>query len=985
MPSTLRESLDYEPRSLSFGTSGLRGLVTDLTQLEVVINTLGFLRFLANNAQIRAGDAVCLGGDLRPSTAGPVAIQGRKRGEILQGILWAVTNAGYRPTFLGALPTPALMLAGMSRGQASIMVTGSHIPFDRNGIKFNKPTGEVLKSDEPEILEQVRAVREALESQPAGESPFDLDGQLKTDQRPTLPPPDLSAGRAYLQRYADAFPRGVLDNRRILLYEHSAVGRDLLAELLGTLGATVIPAGRSETFIPIDTEAVQPAMLRGIQELVDAHGGAELDAVVSLDGDSDRPLLLGLDGGRVRFLGGDLLGIVVADFLGARHVAVPISANDAVDRFFSPRGVSVVKTRIGSPYVIAAMREVGWEANGGFLTACPCRVPSGGTLSALPTRDAFLPLLAALYASLGHGLRLVDHFARLPERFGQADVIRDFPREISLGILARFNPRDPSLEEAWFESATPEVRLAGSSDRQPASPEQAEDLQRKRAELEAALQPHLGSVRVAWLNVCDGLRFANTQGEILHFRPSGNAPEQRIYAVADSGERAATLIRSAVEPGGILDVLRGLAATASNGVQPFASRPWLRLQGVVQHYAWGGNRFIPELIHAPNPEQRPYAELWFGSHPSAPSLVQQADRRGDLRQILHDEAEAILGQPLVARFGTELPYLLKILDARQMLSIQTHPDRTTARAGFERENAAGIPLNAPQRNYKDPHPKPEVHVALTPFWLLHGFRPLEELLAEVERTTELARAWPMLRQDLAATGADATGRRRLLQRLYEHVMRMPQPEVNTILQPLVDRLTRDQPTDKHSPDFWAHRAAGAFTREDGGCDRGLFSIYLLNLVYLEPGQSTFQDAGVLHAYLEGSTAELMACSDNVMRGGLTPKHVDVEELLQIVRFEEGPPQVSRGELVSDGEWVFPSNAVEFELRRLAVAPGLPRLCRCSTGPECLLTIEGEVRVCCGPEEATLERGACLLLPADRAYELASRAGSSTVLRARLPM
>jgi mannose-6-phosphate isomerase len=338
----------------------------------------------------------------------------------------------------------------------------------------------------------------------------------------------------------------------------------------------------------------------------------------------------------------------------------------------------------------------------------------------------------------------------------------------------------------------------------------------------------------------------------------------------------------------------------------------------------------------------------------------------------------------VEAYGHELPFLLKILDARQMLSIQAHPNRAQAQAGFAREEAAGIPVSAPGRNYKDPHPKPEVQVALTPFWMLHGFRRLEELADETERHPELRAVWSGLADRVRGVRDDQSGRTTLLRHLYEQVMRLPQPEVDAILRPLLDRLRRTMVQDRSDRRFWLQRAATSFAPAGACCDRGLFSLFMLNLVQLEPGQSTFQDAGVLHAYLEGTTVELMAGSDNVLRGGLTPKHVDVEELLNVVRFEEQVPSISAGTPVSARETVFPTPAKEFELSRLTVAPGERWTGRATNGPECLVVLGRTLKVTDGSVTETLARGQSVWLNWGVEYSLHTPdSEAAVVFRARV--
>jgi phosphomannomutase len=537
---SLHESLSYVPTELAFGTSGLRGLVRDITSLEAYINTTAFLRFCLERGDVHPRESVCVAGDLRPSTTSLVP-EADGRGEILQAVARAISDAGLEVEHLGHIPSPALMLYAGRRHRASVMVTGSHIPFDRNGIKFNKVGGEVLKADETPILEHVRRFRAEAYTRPFDQTIFDERGMLKPELRSALPAPVAAGHEEYLHRYLDAFPPEFLAGRRILVWQHSAVGRDIMVEILSALGAEVIPAGRSEAFVAVDTEAVSQSTLELVQGLVHSVGGGRIDAAVSTDGDSDRPLVMGVERGKLAFYPGDLLGLVTADFLGARHVAVPISVNDAVDAHLGIRDVRVVKTRIGSPHVITAMREVGWEANGGFLTAHRLRVPGGGALVPLPTRDAMLPILAALCASLGRGQSLGELFARLPLRFSSSTVLRHFPPERSAAVMRIFAP-PPGIEEASFSG--------GSSRAAPDAERQALDL--VRTTLESFFVPGDGFGSVAWVNWLDGVRVCFSGGDIVHIRPSGNAPELRVYAVADTPERARRITELGAGENGII-------------------------------------------------------------------------------------------------------------------------------------------------------------------------------------------------------------------------------------------------------------------------------------------------------------------------------------------------------------------------------------------------------------------------------------------------
>jgi phosphomannomutase len=370
------------------------------------------------------------------------------------------------------------------------MVTGSHIPFDRNGIKFYTAAGEILKDDETAIAEAVVELDDAA---------FER-GMLKDP--PRLPEVDPAARDLYRQRYLGFFQPGILSGRRIGVYEHSSVARDLCGELLRELGAEVVSLGRTDTFVPVDTEAVSDADQRQASDWTAAH---RLDALVSTDGDADRPLIGDETGTLLR---GDVVGMLCAGFLGARTVVTPVSSNTAVER--SGAFGQVIRTRIGSPYVIAAMAEaarhgeppvVGYEANGGFLLGSEVR-RGAASLAALPTRDALLPILSLLALAAERRGPLSQLTAGLPSRHTASDRLKDFDTSRSRRLLAHL-ASEPGALAAFFAE--------------------------------------LG--QVAEVNQVDGLRVTLASGDIVHLRPSGNAPELRCYAEASTPARAAELTR----------------------------------------------------------------------------------------------------------------------------------------------------------------------------------------------------------------------------------------------------------------------------------------------------------------------------------------------------------------------------------------------------------------------------------------------------------
>ncbi len=556
---SLASFLIYTPVPLTFGTSGLRGLVTDITDLEAYINVKAALRYLLSIGDIGAGSTVVIAGDLRPSTD-----------RIMRACAQAIIDLGCQVENAGKIPTPALILRSLSTGRAGVMVTGSHIPFDRNGIKINKSVGEILKSDEAGITREVEHVRVEEYSRNATTSAFDAHGMLKT--APELPPLDGAAEQAYVRRYLSSFASGGLSGLKVLVYQHSAVGRDILPRILQELGAVVLAAGRSETFIPIDTENITDEQLDCLEELAVAAeaSGRPLHAVVSTDGDSDRPLVTAVlpaaevkpGGRRVRFLPGDLLGLVVAEYLRADAAAVPISANDAVERRWRERKVTLEKTKIGSPYVVSALdslrsaatyqRVVGWEANGGFLTGSDIAL-NKATLAALPTRDATLPILANLFAAAEQGISLNALWDRLPARFGRAGLIDNFPVAASQTILANLIPAGDVIE-VEFDNAGQVVdrSRAGVGGALLPAPATAE-WQLGKTTLTRFFTTALGFDDIARINVLDGVRVYFHNGDVAHVRPSGNAPQLRVYANSGSQARADQIVELALaEPDGIL-------------------------------------------------------------------------------------------------------------------------------------------------------------------------------------------------------------------------------------------------------------------------------------------------------------------------------------------------------------------------------------------------------------------------------------------------
>lgn len=462
---------------VQFGTSGARGLVSSMSNEVCYAYAQAFLRAVAP-----ATGTVVLGHDLRPSSPAIAAACAR-----------AVRDAGKQVLFVGALPTPAIAYHAAVHGAPAIVVTGSHIPFDRNGIKFYRADGEISKQDEQAMLDA--EVETAV-----------LDSALAAAP---LTAATGEPAQAYLQRYLNVFGAQALAGMRIAIYEHSSVARDILRTILEALGATVLALGRTDEFVPIDTEAVRAEDIERAARWAQEHS---FDAIVSTDGDADRPLIGDEQG---RWLRGDIVGILCSQYLAADYVVTPVSSNTAVERCGQFK--DVVRTRIGSPYVIAGMEQAaaehgqqaivaGYEANGGFLLGSDI-ARNGAVLKALPTRDAVLPIVAVLGLARERGCRVSQVARDLPPRFTASDRLQNFATDLSYDLIAR------------LAHDAPQVGLL--------------------------LAPQSG--QLAHVDTTDGLRVTFTNGDIVHLRPSGNAPELRCYAEASTQEAAEALCQACLQ------------------------------------------------------------------------------------------------------------------------------------------------------------------------------------------------------------------------------------------------------------------------------------------------------------------------------------------------------------------------------------------------------------------------------------------------------
>ncbi|MDR2641770.1 MAG: phosphomannomutase [Planctomycetaceae bacterium] len=475
--------------NVRFGTSGVRGLVEKMTDMVCFAYTVGFLQYTVKKSPVF--DRVAVAYDLRMSSP-----------RIARVVRRAVDFFGFTPIDCGMISSPAVALYGLQEKIPSIMITGSHIADDRNGIKFNLSDGEILKLDENAIRQETINIPNDI---------FDKSATLRDNDEAAKTISDNGAAKQnYINRFIRAFPKNVLSGCRIGFYEHSSVGRDLLVELYTKLGATVTRLGYSDKFISVDTEAVREEdfLLAKNWAKQGSSDFPPFDAIFSTDGDADRPLIFDEQGEWIR---GDIAGILTSRFLLADCVVTPVSSSSALE--LSGWFGNIIRTKIGSPYVVEAMhnaviqgykRVVGYEANGGFLTATPILIDEEASerpLDALPTRDPAIVHIASLCSARSIGVALSGVMNHLPRRVVMSDRLRNFPTELAQREMDEL-ASSPEMLQLVFAS--------------------------------------LGEL--VTYDLTDGIRIVFGDGDIVHLRPSGNAPELRCYAEAVTKERANSLL-----------------------------------------------------------------------------------------------------------------------------------------------------------------------------------------------------------------------------------------------------------------------------------------------------------------------------------------------------------------------------------------------------------------------------------------------------------
>ncbi len=396
-----------------------------------------------------------------------------------------------------------------------------------------------------------------------------------------------------------------------------------------------------------------------------------------------------------------------------------------------------------------------------------------------------------------------------------------------------------------------------------------------------------------------------------------------------------------------------------------------KLDNPIQPYAWGSHRAIAELLGKKSPSDQPQAEMWMGAHPNGSSRVSVAGQRLSLPDLIEDHPEAILGNDTAHRFHRRLPFLFKVLAAAQPLSIQAHPDQDQARSGFERENRLGIPIDAPHRNYRDDSHKPEIICALSPFWGLNGFQPPAVIARHL-------RSYGPSAFSAIAPRLEASDPARALRDFFTTLLKMSDTHRRQAIDEVVTQAHQQE--EAVTAAGWVLRLHSTYPD-----DIGILAPLFLNLVCLQPGEAMFLAAGQLHAYLEGVGIELMANSDNVLRGGLTPKHIDVTELSRVLRYEAVAPGIITPQRRSASEAIYETDAAEFTLARIDIEDDSGFRAATKRSVEILLVVEGAVTLeTTNPRlNCHLDKGESVIVPACLAgYTLQ---GTGRLFRAAVPL
>jgi mannose-6-phosphate isomerase len=395
------------------------------------------------------------------------------------------------------------------------------------------------------------------------------------------------------------------------------------------------------------------------------------------------------------------------------------------------------------------------------------------------------------------------------------------------------------------------------------------------------------------------------------------------------------------------------------------------LKNAIQEYAWGSETTIPELLGQPVPAEKPQAELWMGAHPKAPSQVFCDGQWRSLLEVIQENPIEMFGEETAASFSNKLPFLFKVLAAAKPLSIQAHPNLEQASHGFARENELGIPVEAPHRNYRDDNHKPEIICALTVFWALRGFRPISEILTLMEKVHS-----PSLAEEVGLLRGQPN--REGLKSFFKRLMTMEVGRQHKIVEEVV--VSARKWANDETVWTWILR----LSQEYPG-DIGVISPILLNLIRLNPGEAMYLPAGELHAYLEGAGIELMANSDNVLRGGLTPKHIDAQELLSILSFADNQVNILRSKKLASGEAIYPTATAEFVLSLIKVGERAPFESSPNRSVEIMICTKGEATVqdLSDGEITRLTKGSSFIVPA--AVEQYRIEGDATLYKAAVPL